>query len=106
MIKYPESDGHRTGLASMVFKFFDKNSKDINTSMNANTGGGAIKCRIMSNQQFTDALHVLIIKKFKRRTVISFFRDSIWSADLADIQLISKYNKGIRFLLCVIDIYS
>ena len=63
MIKYPESDGHRTGLASMVFKFFDKNSKDINTSMNANTGDGA--------------LHVLIIKKFKRRTVISSFRDSI-----------------------------
>ena len=77
MIKYPESDGHRTGLASMVFNFFDKNSKDINTSMNANTGDGAIKCRIMSNQQFADALHVLIIKKFKRRTVISSFRDSI-----------------------------
>ena len=45
--------------------------------MNANTGDGAIKCRIMSNQQFADALHVLIIKKFKRRTVISSFRDSI-----------------------------
>ena len=27
-------------------------------------------------------------------------------ADLADMQLISKYNKGIRFLLCVIDIFS
>ena len=25
---------------------------------------------------------------------------------LADMQLISKFNKGIRFLLCVIDIFS
>ena len=27
-------------------------------------------------------------------------------ADLADMQLISKFNKGFRFLLCVIDNYS
>ena len=30
----------------------------------------------------------------------------MWGADLADMQLLSKYNKGIRFLLCVIDIFS
>ena len=34
------------------------------------------------------------------------FKESIWDADLVDIQLISKFNKGIRFLLCVIDIFS
>ena len=33
-------------------------------------------------------------------------KDNIWPADLADMQLISKYNKGVRFLLCVIDIFS
>ena len=32
--------------------------------------------------------------------------DNIWGADLADMQLISKFNKGFRFLLCVIDIFS
>ena len=32
--------------------------------------------------------------------------DNIWGADLADMQLISKFNKGIRFLLCFIDIFS
>ena len=32
--------------------------------------------------------------------------DNIWGADLADMQLISKFNKGIRFLLCVINIFS
>ena len=36
----------------------------------------------------------------------SSFRDNIWGVDLADIQLLSKYNKGYKFLLCVIDIYS
>ena len=36
----------------------------------------------------------------------SAFRDNIWGVDLADIQLLSKFNKGFRFLLCVIDIFS
>ena len=42
----------------------------------------------------------------KKRTVCSEFRDNIWGADLADMQLISKFNKGFRFLLCAIDIFS
>ena len=36
----------------------------------------------------------------------SSFRDNIWGADLTDMQLLSKFNKGFRFLLCAIDIYS
>ena len=36
----------------------------------------------------------------------SAFKDSFWGADLADMQLISKFNKGFRFLLCAIDIFS
>ena len=36
----------------------------------------------------------------------SSFKDNNWGADLADIQLISKYNKGIRFLLSVNDLFS
>ena len=38
--------------------------------------------------------------------VYSGFKDNIWGADLADMQLISKFNKGFRFLLCVFDIFS
>ena len=34
------------------------------------------------------------------------FKDNIWGAVLADIQIISKFNKGFLFLLCVIDIFS
>ena len=36
----------------------------------------------------------------------STFKDNIWGADLADMQLISKCNKGFRILLCVLDIFS
>ena len=41
--------------------------------------------------------------KFKKRKVQSPFIDNIWDADLVDMQLVSRFNKGICFLLCVID---
>ena len=44
--------------------------------------------------------------EIKRRKVYSSFKDNIWGADLAVMQLISKYNKIIRFLLWAIDIFS
>ena len=36
----------------------------------------------------------------------SSFKDNIWDVDLADMQLISKYNKGIKYILCPIDLFS
>ena len=72
----------------MVCKFFDKK-----------TTGGAIKS--MQNQQLANELH----KPIKRR-VYSSFKDNIWGDDLVDVQLIGKFNKINRFLLCVINIYS
>ena len=59
----------------------------------------------MSNEQLTEELHKLIIRKFKKMRVYSSFRGNIWGADLADMQSISKFNKGFRFLLCVIDVF-
>ena len=59
-----------------------------------------------SNKELAEKLHRPIIRKFNKRKVHSPFTDNIWGADLADRQLISKFNKGFRFLLCVIDIYS
>ena len=61
---------------------------------------------IPQNEQLADELHKPIIRKFKKRKVYSAFKDNIWGVDLADMQLLSKYTKGIRFLLCVIDIFS
>ena len=60
----------------------------------------------MSNKELLEELHTPVIRKFEKRNVHSSFIDSIWGADLADMQLISKFKKGFRFLLCVIDIYS
>ena len=56
--------------------------------------------------QLAEELHKRIIKKLKKRKVYPEFKDNIWGADLADMQLISKSNKGFRFLLCAIDIFS
>ena len=47
-----------------------------------------------------------IIRKFKKRKVHSSFRDNIWGVDLADMQLLSKFNKEFTFLWCVIDMFS
>ena len=60
----------------------------------------------LATQELAEELHKPVIKKFKKRKVHSTFIDNVWVADLADMQLISKFNKGFRFLLCVIDIYS
>ena len=60
----------------------------------------------MFNEQSAEELLKLIIRKFKKRKVCSGFKDNILGVDLADIQLISKFDKGFRFLLCVIDIFS
>ena len=79
----------------MVYKFFDKKS----------TGSG-VNMHAMSDEQLAEELLKPIIRKFKKRTVCSRFKDNIWGADSADTQLISNFNKGFRFLLCVIDISS
>ena len=87
-------DGYQRGLASMVYKFFDKK-----------TAGSGVKSK-PQNEQLAEKLHKPIIKKFKKRKMYSSFKDNIWGADLADMQLISKFNKGFRFLLCVFDIFN
>ena len=63
----PVHDGYQRGLASMVYKFFDK--------------------------KVANELHKPIIKKFRKRTVYCSFKDNIWGVDSADIQLINKYKK-------------
>ena len=54
----------------------------------------------MSSKGLAEELYKPIIRKFKRGKVQSNFIDNIWGADLADVHLISKFNKGNRFLLC------
>ena len=55
----------------------------------------------MPNQQLADELHKPVIKKFLKRRVYSSYKDNIWGVDLADMQLIGKWNKGIKvFIMC------
>ena len=53
-----------------------------------------------------DECHKPIIRKFNKRKVYSQFKDNIWGVDLADMQSLSRKNKGIKYLLCAIDLYS
>ena len=92
--KTPKYDGYERGLACMVYKFFDKKS----------TGSGITNNDIKQNLKLAKELHKPIVRKLKKK-VHSGFRDNIPGVDLADMQLISKFNKGFRFLLCVIDIF-
>ena len=91
----PEYDGYQRGLASMVYNFFDKKSM-----------GSGVKKFKNSSLILADALHKPVIKKFNKRKVYSQFKENIWGVDLADMQSLSKKNKGIKYLLCAIDLFS
>ena len=82
--KDPKYDGYQRGLAPMVYRFFDKKSK----------GSGVDNTQLIpQNQQLAEERHKPIIKKFEKRKVHTVFKDNIWGADLADMQLLSRYNK-------------
>ena len=59
----------------------------------------------MQNQQLAEEWPKPIIRKFEKRKVYWSFKDNVRGADLADMQLVSKDDKGF-FLLCLIGIYS
>ena len=88
----PKQDGYQRELFSVAHKFFYKKSR-----------GSGVDAE--PNYQLASELHRQTIRKFKRRKVYSPFRDNFWGADLADVQLLSKYNKGIKYLLCTIDLF-
>ena len=79
----------------MVYKFLIKKSS-----------GSGVNNRIKQNQQLAEELQKPIIKNLLKRRVYSSFKDNVWAGDLADMQFIGKFNKGNRFLLRAIDIFS
>ena len=84
----------------MVYKFCDKKSSgsgvDISLANKSLTG---------PNYQFANELHRQIIRKFKKWKIYSSFRDNILGVNLADMQSLSKYNKGIKYL-CAVDLFG
>ena len=89
----PKFDGYQRGLASMVYKLFDKKSS-----------GSGVDAE--PKYHFPNEVYRKVIKKFKIRKVYSAIRDNIWGVDVADMQSLSNYNKGITYLLCSIDLRS
>ena len=89
----PKYDGYQRGLASRVYKFFDKKS----------SGSGVAA---EPNYQLAVEIYRQITRKFKRKKAYSSFRDNIWGVDLADMHSLSIYNKGIQYLLCAIIFFS
>ena len=78
--KNPIHDGYQTGLASIVYTFFDKKISD-----------SGIKDKNISNKELAEELLKKIVKKFKERKVHSSFIDNIMGVGLADMQLISSW---------------
>ena len=78
--------GYQRGLASIVYKYFDKK-----------TSSGGIKNEKTSNKELAEELRKPILRKFNKQKVHSSFISNFWGADLADIQLLNKLNKGVRF---------
>ena len=70
------------------------------------TSSSGTKNKNISNKEVSEELHKSIIKKVKKRKAQLTFIDNVWGAGLSDVQLLSKLNIRIRFLLYVIDIYS
>ena len=104
----PKYDGYQRGLASMVNKFFDKKStgsgfKKLKNTTKPTSGPSALA---RNSSILADERHKPIIRKFNKRKVYVQFKDNIWGVDLVDMQSLSRKNKGIKYLLCAIDLYS
>ena len=82
-------------LLQWFINFFDKKAS-----------GSGIKNKNIPKKKLAEELHKSVIRKFNKRKIHSSFIDNIQGADLAYMQLKSKFNRGFRFLLCVIDTYS
>ena len=91
--KNPRYDDYQRGFATIVYKVFD-----------IKFPGSAVKSKIILNQQLSEELRKPVIMKLEKRK--ASFKYNISGAGLADLQLISIYNKRFRFLLCNIDIYN
>ena len=45
-------------------------------------------------------------RKFKKRRALVNGIDKIWAAALVDMQVFSKFNQGVKYLLAIINVFS
>ena len=74
----------------MVFNFFDKK-----TCLGAS-----------AKEQLAQELHKAVITKFKRRRAYFRLEDNIQAGDLAEMGSFSSSNQSVKYLLCVIDVFT
>ena len=92
----PKHNGYQKRLASMVCKIFNKKTRS----------GARDKARVNVNEVLPQELHKEVIKKFKRWKVYARCKDNIWAADLVEMESLYSKNRGIKYLLCVIDVFT
>ena len=83
-------DGYQRALASMVYRFFEKK----------------IGLGVSVNEQLAEELQKPVIRKIKRRKVYARFKDNIWAANLAEMGSFSSKNQNVKYLLCVVNVFS
>ena len=88
----PKYNKYQRRLGSMLYKFFDKKNSGV-----------AIKPE--PNYQLVNELHRQFLGNLRKKKVYSLFRGNIWGVGLADMKSLSKYNKGVRYLFCAIDLF-
>ena len=76
----------------MVYRFFDKKT------------GSGVKASV--NKELVQEPHKSVIKKFKRRRSCARFKDDIGGADLAEVRSLSSKNRGVKYLLCLIYVFT
>ena len=80
----------------MVYKVFVKKR----------ASGATSKRRADVSEGLAQELQKPVIKKFNRMKVYVRFKDNIWAADLAEMESLSSKNQDVKYLLCVIDVFT
>ena len=68
--------------------------------------GKKILLGVNVNEVLAQELRKLVIKKFKRRKVYSRFKHDIWTAGLAEMASLSSFNRSVKYLLCMVDVFK
>ena len=74
----------------MVCKFFHKKTES----------------RVSVNEQLAEELHKPVIMKFKGRKVYVRFEDNFCEGDLAELKSLPSKNKNVKYVLCIIDVFT
>ena len=87
----PKYDGCQRELASIVHRLSDKKT-GLEASVN--------------EYYLALELHKPVIKKFKRGKVYARFKNTVWTAGLAEMGSLFSKNGGVKLLLCVMDVFT